>query len=409
MTDFSTLSDKIREIKISTPVGDSARLLFDKGSYQLIYHAYNSPYLSMTMPPQERQIYTSGAMFPIFEMNIPEGFIRRHISQRLQRYVGTVTDMMFLALQQDSGIGALSYKSEWVLDKPISENLDSLLKWDQPTSVFDYLLSKYLLNTSISGVQPKVMLSADTKSSVLFPNLIAKAGDAGYPQLAENEYLVMSMAKACGLPVPKFYLTENKELFIMERFDLAGDRRLAMEDMCVLMMQSSEKKYIGSYERVAECISLFTQDISQVVMFWRYVMFSCMVGNGDAHLKNFALLSDPFNPDKRWLSPLYDVVNTQIYPTHDNQLALKLNKSKVFPNRDALLKFGRECRVTKPEEELEKMADIINDHLSRAEVWESFQPLRVSLAATLTHAGATNGVFVKLDKKRPKRRKSDHY
>lgn len=35
----------------------------------------------------------------------------------------------------------------------------------------------------------------------------------------------MSMAKSCGIAVPDFYLSDNKELFIMERFDLESTQR----------------------------------------------------------------------------------------------------------------------------------------------------------------------------------------
>ncbi|MGG2140207.1 hypothetical protein [Symbiopectobacterium sp. RP] len=119
-----------------------------------------------------------------------------------------MTDMLFLALQQDianrlkndysqcpdmwqkiqlivikimslgyTGIGALSYDSGINFPKPSSENLGNLLKWDLKESAFSYLLNKYLLQTSVSGVQPKVMFSAESKGAVLYPNLIAKTGD----------------------------------------------------------------------------------------------------------------------------------------------------------------------------------------------------------------------------------------
>jgi len=407
MSDIYQLPKKINEIAVSTPLGHTARLLFNRGSYQLIYDAPTSPLVSLTMPPGVKMIYQSGAIFPIFEMNIPEGFVRRHISQRLQRSIGKVTDMIFLALQQDTGIGALSYDSALRLERPQPENLTELLQWDQQDSVFEYLLDKYLLNTSISGVQPKVMLGADTKGSVLFPNLIAKAGDSKYPRLPENEFHVMSMAKACGIAVPEFYLTENRELFIIERFDIVAQRRLAMEDFCVLKMRSSEKKYQGSYEEIADAIALYTGNGAESAKFFNYVAFSCMVGNGDAHLKNYALLSESFQPEERWLAPMYDVVCTHIYPTDDHKLALSLNKSKAFPNIDGLLAFAHRLKVVKPQDKLAAMADMIKDYLAHNAIDEIFPQLAQSIRQSLSHAMSTNNVFVRFDVKRAKRRKSD--
>ncbi len=66
-----------------------------------------------------------------------------------------------------------------------------------------------------------------------------------------------------------------------------------------------------------------------------------LVGNCDAHLKNFSLLE---TPDGLRLSPAYDIVNTAFYDGFDQNIALSLDGRK--PNleqisRDLLQKFGR--------------------------------------------------------------------
>jgi serine/threonine-protein kinase HipA len=70
--------------------------------------------------------------------------------------------------------------------------------------------------------------------------------------------------------------------------------------------------------------------------------------NGDAHLKNFGLLyTDPETNDCR-LSPTYDVVCTTAFLPKDLP-ALSLVRTKAWPTREALIKFGREhCRVHEP-------------------------------------------------------------
>ena len=87
-----------------------------------------------------------------------------------------------------------------------------------------------------------------------------------------------------------------------------------------------------------------------------------MVGNGDAHLKNYAMLYDDIQ-DMR-LSPLYDVVNTKIYKPHDT-LALNLNRSKDFPSRKRIVDFGKSVGVRDAEKLLDEMADQIRDALER--------------------------------------------
>lgn len=77
--------------------------------------------------------------------------------------------MLFLALQQDTGIGALSYVSDVDLPQPAPEKLDDLLKWDHKESAFEYLLNKYLLQTTISGVQPKVLIKFGRELKTINP------------------------------------------------------------------------------------------------------------------------------------------------------------------------------------------------------------------------------------------------
>ncbi|KJV34148.1 type II toxin-antitoxin system HipA family toxin [Pantoea sp. SM3] len=407
MTDFNQLAKPLRYIDVFSGGQYSGRLLHERGSYNFSYFSERARPVSLTMLADNRISYNGSRLFNIFEMNIPEGYVRYHIAERLRRYVGSVSDMLFLALQQDTGIGALSYKSEIDFPRPSPEKLDDLLRWDHKESAFQYLLNKYLLQTSISGVQPKVMISTENRGTVLYPNLIAKTGDEEYPRLAENEFICMSLAKLCGLPVADFWLSDNKELFIMERFDIQHDSRLAMEDFCVLSGKTSDHKYSGSYETGGKIVSLFTRDQSQVELYWRYVLFSCMVGNGDAHLKNFSLLYASENNGSPKLSPLYDVVNTDIYPTTDKELALKLNKSKSFPNRDALLKFARELKIIKPADVIEQFADVISDQINNNPIFDDFPELRDSIAHSLTRSVATNDVFLTTDVKRPKKRKTD--
>jgi serine/threonine-protein kinase HipA len=90
------------------------------------------------------------------------------------------------------------------------------------------------------------------------------------------------------------------------------------------------------------------------------LVHSCMVGNGDAHLKNFAMLYN--DPDDMHLSPLYDVVNTQIYTPGDG-LALKLGGSKNFPDRKRIIDFGKSSGVKHTESMVDEMADQIRDGL----------------------------------------------
>ena len=380
--DLSSLPSRIRELEVRTPEGPSGQLIH--GTHYSF--SYNTPaeQVALAMPVRNAP-YNHGALHPIFEMNLPEGFVRRQLSERLQRYT-RISDMLFLAIQGDEGIGRLQYGSSIVRTPSVRDNLSDILTWDSHHSVFADLLDRHLFNTTLSGMQPKVIINSD-KTSLLCPDLIVKTGGEDYPQLALNEYVCMSIAAAVGLSTPKFWISDNQALFIVERFDIQGDEVLGMEDFAVLMGRPGAARYLGSYENAAKVLNLYTGRHGETVRFYRYVILSCLLGNGDAHLKNFALLY-PHPGQAATLSPIYDVVCTQVYELEAKTLALKMNKSQDFPSREGVLRFAQALGVKNAEQGLEKMADIALQQLQTIEELADFPALKRTLEKTISHTVA---------------------
>lgn len=153
----------------------------------------------------------------------------------------------------------------------------------------------------------------------------------------------MTVAKACGLPVPDFYLSDNGRLFVLARFDRDDSGNwLGFEDACVLQGLLPEDKYSGSYEKLAKTMRAYLSPEYRVRdLRWLFlsVAVSWAVRNGDAHLKNFGLLYEsPFA--HRWLAPVYDIVSTTPYLSGDVP-ALTLQGRKVWWPVDYLVQFGR--------------------------------------------------------------------
>jgi serine/threonine-protein kinase HipA len=209
-------------------------------------------------------------------------------------------------------------------------------------------------------------------------DLIVKAGDDAYPHLAQNEFLCMSAARRAGISVPNFWLSEQGDLFVVERFDLADDHPLGFEDMAVLMNRRSRDKYVGSYENVATAVRLYCQGadpVGNLQRLFEYIAFTIMVRNGDGHLKNFGLLYEhPADTASIRLAPLYDVVTTSIYGVsnqrsgitkYDRTLALKLAKSQNYPDRQTVYEFAAQaCEVSRPERVIERLADAMSATLT---------------------------------------------
>ncbi|OGB35125.1 MAG: phosphatidylinositol kinase [Burkholderiales bacterium RIFCSPLOWO2_12_FULL_61_40] len=357
-----------QQLRVSTPQGDAGELSHEQSQYLFGYQTTNAAAaISLTMPVRKAQ-YAHAALHPIFQMNLPEGFLLEALQNRLAKIVN-LEPMVLLALSGgQSPIGRVAVQSDFV--NPLArqqgqgERLSEILAWDGTENLFTELVDKYIYRTGISGVSPKVlvpqvMAPAPSKATVLTQDLIVKSGREEYPGLAANEFLCMSIAKESGLEVPEFHLSKNKALFVMQRFDRTPEgTSLGFEDMAVLAGFSSREKYKTSYTHVAKLVEAFASGshvTSSLQALFDMVALSCVVGNGDAHLKNFGLLyTDPTTSDCR-LAPVFDVVNTTAYIPED-VLALDLCGHKsFFSARQGLLDFAKVCQVADPYDRLQRL------------------------------------------------------
>jgi serine/threonine-protein kinase HipA len=374
-------------LQVSTPTGPSGTLVREAGHYQFAYttQADARSAVSLTMPVR-RLAFTSAALHPLFQMNQPEGFLRERLHHLLAK--STVDDpaLSLALLPGDAAIGRVFLSREDELPAAMAadagESLQHILRYRGAEGLFETLLERYLLRSGISGVQPKVLVperpgefketTPPGRATAITHDLIVKSGLDEFPGLAINEYVCMEAVRRAGIPCPPFYLSDNTRLFVMRRFDrTATGQALGFEDMAVLCALGAERKYSGSYERVARVIEdncapdRITPSLHQL---FDMVAISCILGNGDAHLKNFGLLySDPLADDAT-LAPAFDIVNTTCYlPGDALALTLEGNKS-LFAARLGLLSFGGKCRLTPPQirrrlsELTASVQDTLQDH-----------------------------------------------
>ena len=150
-------------------------------------------------------------------------------------------------------------------------------------------------------------------------------------QLPANEHLTMQIASQ----VYKIYTAENGLIFfkdespayITRRFDVKPDgAKWAKEDFASLSGRSRgtagpDFKFEGSYEQVAALFQKFVPAWKvEIEKFFAQVVFNYLFSNGDAHLKNFALLETASGD--YFMSPAYDLVNTRLHVS-DNDFALQ--------------------------------------------------------------------------------------
>ncbi|MCK0163767.1 type II toxin-antitoxin system HipA family toxin [Marinobacter sp. S6332] len=301
-------------------------------------------FVSLTMPVR-RKDYSHRQLHPIFEMHLPEGYLLSIIKKQFAKITET-DDFGLLKLLAPNIRGRIEYTRNDQLEKP-PLHLHTLLHSGNP-DLFEELVSRFALRSALSGVQPKVLAQLENKATLRLDDFIVKAWGQDYPALALNEYCCMLACQYAGIPVPEFYLSDDESLFIMKRFDLNDDgSALGFEDMCVLQAKQREDKYTGSYEQVAKTIKTFVSPKNKnrsLEQFFKMLVISNVIQNGDAHLKNFGLVYE--SSESVILAPAYDIVCTTAYIQQDIP-ALTLAGSKKWTSRKQLERFGVQvCELT---------------------------------------------------------------
>lgn len=206
MASEASLPTKITNITVCS---DNTELgVLTHGSVHHYQPTQDKHYVSLTMTQKGMDGYSSGALHPIFAQNLPEGFNRRFIAEKLARYA-KVNDMYLLALQGEHSVGMLSYQSELALPETESVSLSDILSYNSAEPLFPQLLEKYYLRNSLAGVQPKVSIPSagtiKTSRTIEQKDLIVKSFDAEFPLLTVNEFVCMEAARHCGLEPPRTY------------------------------------------------------------------------------------------------------------------------------------------------------------------------------------------------------------
>ncbi|HEY2256694.1 MAG TPA: type II toxin-antitoxin system HipA family toxin [Variovorax sp.] len=383
------LPEKIRSLTVSIADAAHAGQLLKTSTYEFRYLDPDpgQPTAALLMSPRNSLTWQSGDLFPPMDQNLPEGDLFMKIRELFPKQA--MTPMHLLALVGRNAIGRLGYllpdEQTAVAPRPLSK--EELLKTRYTPAVFNELVAAYLsTGAGIAGMQPKIMVP--DRATVPVPSLIVKAASPAYPGLAANEYLCLSAARRAGIDVSSFALSDDGQMLILDRFDLVAQddvriERLGFEDIAALAGLRvrdihSDRKYQGSYQRIAELLRQLQLHSDNLHRFFQQVAFSVMVHNGDAHLKNFGVLYR--SETEKWLAPMFDVVTTSIYKyaqypggpeLEDRTLALKLfagkHRTKAYPTTQELHDFGRRvCGVSHPARVLEAIAVAMSQTLEEA-------------------------------------------
>lgn len=184
---------------------------------------------------------------------------------------------------------------------------------------------------SISGVQPKLSMARKGRSVVpVFSDglFILKPQPQTFENLPENEHLFMCIAEEMEIPVPPnglFELEDESKAYLVRRFDrTAKGQKKRCEDFAQILGQD---KYSGSVEKIGRrLMELSEYPGLDAQLFLERVLYFFLIGNGDAHLKNYSMLETPEGSFR--LSPAYDIVCSKLVIPEEEDSALSINGKK---------------------------------------------------------------------------------
>lgn len=212
------------------------------------------------------------------------------------------------------------------------------------------------IRLSLAGAQDKLAVLLE-RNAISLPldgapsTHILKPNVERFEGVVFNEAFCMRLAAAAGLPAAAVEIRKSGgiDFLLVERYDRrhhpAPDgapivERLHQEDFCQALGIVSEQKYQKEGgPSLKQCFALL-RDVSSapVIDLARLldaVIFNYLVGNNDAHGKNFSLLYYGGEDRQVRLSPLYDVVSTVHYPELSPEMAMRIgdqySSGKVAP------------------------------------------------------------------------------
>ena len=304
--------------------------------------------ISISLPKQEEP-FSASKTKNFFEGLLPEGFTRRAVAQWMH-----VDENDYLSILHGLGrecLGAIQIRTE-------NEELNAAyeaVSQDEIRAIAEEGVSKSAefitkAHLSLTGASGKVGLYYDNINDRWFipvgtaPSThIVKQSHIRLNDIVTNEQLSLLTAEKCGIDIPRSFILntgnggENEVLFATERYDrsmpenpsfidgLPCPARLHQEDFAqALGIQSSdkyEKKPSGYMRSMFDTIRLYSSNpIQDQLKLWDIVVFNYLIGNTDAHIKNFSFI---YSPDMKTLrlAPAYDLVSTIVYEQSTRDMA----------------------------------------------------------------------------------------
>lgn len=312
----------------------------------------NGQPLSLSLPLRYEE-FSQRQCMPYFSGLLPEGSIKNRISEYL--HISESSTIKFLQVLGGECSGTVSFydsdsesrfaKKSWELSEEnyLSLSEETFIDLIKESKNRPMLLGTKDLRLSLAGAQEKISLAFFNnawhipKNGAPSTHILKPTRTGNLSSIAENEFFCMNLAKKMNIPVPKSQLInlDSIPIFVCKRYDrkLNEDKmiieRIHQEDFCQALGIMNDIKYQAdggpSYKSCVDLIkNRFSNKIEQMNVLLRTMLFNYIIGNCDAHGKNFSLV---YANSEILLSPLYDLVSTTVYPSLTTKMAMKLGSN----------------------------------------------------------------------------------
>ncbi len=308
-------------------------------AYDGDYVAAGGPVLSWSLPLAEREYGEPARAF--FANLLPEGEARTMVARRFGVSAGNDFGLLYeiggdcagavSLLPPGEELAAIEPRVRWLDEQALAAVLDEL-----PTRP---LLAgpDEGIRLSLAGAQDKLpVVVEDGRVGVPLGRTpsthIVKTPIARFDDTVANEWFCLALARELGLSAANAEIraADGREFLLVERYDRrrvdGRVERIHQEDFCQALAVPPQVKYEAEGgPGLTDCFALLgaasSERASDRIALLDAVTLNFLIGNHDAHGKNFSLLHGDRGTR---LGPLYDLVSTAVYAGLDRKMAMAL-------------------------------------------------------------------------------------
>lgn len=283
-------------------------------------------FVSLTMRVRREAYIWDDVLHPVFQMNLPEGYLLQVLQERFGPHIGA-SPMALLSVIGRNMIGRIQVAPPGAsLDEPAKPvDVAGLLQGDNSEEAFAELVRQHA-TSGVSGVVPKFLdtdaeqvdIGRHTKATLFTHRHIIKGSSRLLPFVSLNEHLCMQVTRRV-MPAATTEVSRDGQALIVHRFDVDenGARLWGMEDFCVLLGLRPAAKYETTWERIAKAVRDHVPVANRADVFRQMatlLLLTYALRNADCHAKNVALRYT--RHDDVHLAPAYDMITTAAYPDY---------------------------------------------------------------------------------------------